>query len=1255
MRSTRSRIMSITVLVVLICTGLFFWIGYQLTSDSMSRQIKNDYSIVAEQYAQKLTAWINTYAAVVDSTAADITISGICREDYDTFHRYLGEICRLLNKDGVIFDLYFTYPDNTMACASDFVADGSVDYVNTRDWFITAAGTGELFFSTPYRDSDSGKPIITISKGVYSNNALQGVLAADIFVDVLVDIIRGAEIAPDSYAFLVDQNLGMVVHPNEAYAYDDVPRHVMDVPDSPYGDVISKVRSGSKEMVYLKDYDGVTRGVAVSRMPNTGWYVGIATSKNELMRDGSSLLRSFLTAAAVSAAAGCLIAAALLFAFKRFGRIPGSSVQKAVRERTPEEETEKHLSTEEKARTDSERTAGFPVPGRFRRILPILLILLLMVGMILYTTRIINNVSAANIREVGEDRISSASAELENYLGTAKSTLWVTADTVDHMIRSGASVQDVLDYIMEETQNQKEHFDVNITGFYGYVMGEYVDGLAWVPPENYDPTRRDWYLNALSAHGEATMLSPYVDAQTDDLVISISRMLSDGTNVISVDFMMNHIQEIISTLQIKGKGYGFIVDRNGLLIAHRDADKQGRLLTADEENLEFFDQILAIENGNFEITVDGKQCTAFVHRIMDQWYAVIAVDNDELMTEMRQQLLINVLICSVIFALISFFFFISRRTEKNYSSRIEQMRVEEQKQAYEAKALMLEKEAADRSNQAKSEFLANMSHEIRTPINAVLGMNEMILRETFAVQDEEDPKQWRGAVGRIRSCSKNIGNAGSNLLSIINGVLDFSKIEAGQMEISNAEYSLRSVLTDVCSMISFRTRNKGLDLRTEVEESIPDRLLGDEIHVRQIITNLMSNAVKYTEQGSILLSVRTSEPGRKPGEAVNLMITVQDTGIGIRHEDISRIFEKFQRINLEKTGTVEGTGLGLAITQKLVSMMNGEIRVDSEYGKGSAFTVRLPQTVASADPIGPFRPEYEPDLPESEPYRESFRAPNARILIVDDTRMNLMVAVGLLDKTEIRIDTAGSGADAVKAAGSTAYDLILMDQRMPGMDGTEALRHIRGQDGGASRNAPVICMTADAVQGARDRYLAEGFTDYLSKPIDYKTLEEMLKKHLPENKLLLPAEEKTSSSEARETGIPVRPDPLREAGIRTEDGLRYCDGSEELYRTVLTEFLDSAEEKRHNIRQYYSAGDWENYSVLVHSLKSVSRTIGAQALSESAAALEKAVRESDTDTLSRLHEPVMQQYCRLTDALEVWLRSVNQVPDAGEILEFMPE
>ena len=1255
MRSTRSRIMGIAVLVVLICTGLFFWIGYQLTSDNMSRQIKNDYSVVAEQYTQKLTAWINTYAAVVDSTAADITISGICRDDYGTFHRYLGEICRLLNKDGVIYDLYFTYPDNTMACASDFIADGSVDYVNTREWFITAAGTGELFFSTPYRDSDSGKPIITISKGVYSNNALQGVLAADIFVDVLVDIIRGAEIAPDSYAFLVDQNLGMVVHPNEAYAYDDVPRHVMDVPDSPYADVISKVRSGSKEMVYLQDYDGVTRGVAVSRMPNTGWYVGVATSKNELTRDNSSLLSSFLTAAAVSAAAGCLIAVLLLFVFKRFGRAPGSPAQEAARERMPEKETDKQPSPEEEARTGSEKAAGFPVPGRFRRILPILLILLLMVGMILYTTRVINNVSAANIREVGEDRISSASAELENYLGTAKSTLWVTADTVDHMIRSGASVQDVLDYIMEETQNQKEHFDVNITGFYGYVMGEYVDGLAWVPPENYDPTRRDWYLNALSAHGEATMLSPYVDAQTDDLVISISRMLSDGINVVSVDFMMNHIQEIISTLQIKEKGYGFIVDRNGLLIAHRDPDKQGRLLTADEENLGFFDQILAVENGSFEINVDGRQCTAFVRRVMDQWYAVIAIDNEELMTEMHQQLLINVLICSLIFALIAFFFFISRRTEQNYSSRIEQMRVEEQKQAYEAKALLLEKEAADRSNQAKSEFLANMSHEIRTPINAVLGMNEMILRETFAAQDEEDPKQWRGAVGRIRSCARNIGNAGNNLLSIINGVLDFSKIEAGQMEISNAEYSLRSVLTDVCSMISFRTRNKGLDLRTEVEESIPDRLLGDEIHVRQIITNLMSNAVKYTEQGSILLSVRASESVRKPGETIILMITVQDTGIGIRQEDISRIFEKFQRINLEKTGTVEGTGLGLAITQKLISMMNGEIRVDSEYGKGSAFTVRLPQTVASGEPIGPFRPEYEPDLPETEPYHESFRAPEARILIVDDTRMNLMVAVGLLDKTEIRIDTAGSGADAVKAAGSTAYDLILMDQRMPGMDGTEALRRIRSQAGGASRNTPVICMTADAVQGARDRYLTEGFTDYLSKPIDYKTLEDMLKKYLPENKLLLSSEGNAFSPEAGETGVPVPPDLLRKAGIRSEDGLRYCDGSEALYRTVLAEFLNSAEEKRQNLRQYYSAGDWRNYSVLVHSLKSISRTIGAQELSEAAAALEKAARENDTGTLFRMHEPMMRQYSHLTDTLEAWLRSGEQIPDSDDILEFLPE
>ena len=1027
---------------------------------------------------------------------------------------------------------------------------------------------------------------------------------------------------------------------------------------APYADVVSKIRSGSRETVYLTDYDGVARGIVVSRMANTGWYVGIATSTAEMTRAFGPLIRGFLIAAAIAVVIGCTVAVLLAHLLDKLNRQKQEyegRVQKLEKQAAKEEKSAPTARLpEEEAPDGEEKTSDKHVPGRLMRLAPMLLILLLMVGMVLYTTRVINNVSAVNIREVGEDRISSAAAELENYLGTAKSMLWVTADTVDHMIRSGASVQDVLDYIIEETQNQKQHFDVNITGLYGYVMGEYIDGLSWVPPENYDPTRRDWYLAALAAGGEATIVPPYVDAQTDAMIISISRMLPNGTDVVSIDFMMDHIQEIVSMLQIKGKGYGFIVDRDGRLIAHRDEEKWGRYLTEEEDKLTLFDQIREVQNGYIEIMEDRQQSTAFIRQITDQWYVVIVISNAELMAEVRQQLIINVLICSAIFALIAFFYLIGRRTEENYSRRFEEMRAEEQKQAYEAKALKLEKEAADRANQAKSDFLANMSHEIRTPINAVLGMNEMILRETFA-EREEDPERWREAFCSIRSYAGNIGSAGSNLLSIINSVLDFSKIEAGRMEITNAEYSLTSVLNDVCNLVFFRARNKGLDFRVEVEESIPDSLYGDEVRIRQIITNLLSNAVKYTDRGSVRLTVGGGEEKREAGGAFTLIISVRDTGIGIHEEDLDCLFDKFQRVNLEKTSTVEGTGLGLAITQKLLSMMNGDIHVESVYGGGSTFTARIPQRIASCEPIGSFETKFEHSLPEAEPYHESFRAPDARILIVDDTRMNLMVAVGLLSRTEIRIDTAVSGPEAVESARVKPYDLILMDQRMPVMDGSEALRRIREQPDGANRKTPVICMTADAVQGARERYIAEGFTDYLSKPVIFHTLEEMLKKYLPKEKLLVTEDQAPSAGCGENAGVQDGLDWLREAGVRVEDGLRFCQGDEALYRTVLEEFQQSAEEKMQRLRQYYDAGDWKNYGILVHALKSTSRTIGALALSEMAETLENASKQEDAETIWQKHDRMMKQYRCLTEILAAHLHAGGPDMEEDGVLEFLPE
>ncbi len=578
-----------------------------------------------------------------------------------------------------------------------------------------------------------------------------------------------------------------------------------------------------------------------------------------------------------------------------------------------------------------------------------------------------------------------------------------------------------------------------------------------------------------------------------------------------------------------------------------------------------------------------------------------------------------------------------------------------------ARQLLEAKEAADRANQAKSDFLADMSHEIRTPINAVLGMNEMVLREgTRAVEQKNaDPKMMKEAFGNILTYAGNIRSAGSNLLSIINDILDFSKIESGRMELIEGIYQLSSVLNDVSNMFYFKAKEKNLDFIVEADETLPDRLRGDEVRVRQVITNLLNNAVKYTDHGSVRFIVH----GERQGGQFLLIVSVKDTGIGIRKEDADKLFAKFQRVDLRHNSTVEGTGLGLAITQKLLAMMNGSIQVESEYGKGSTFTVIIPQGIISSEPVGNFRPRFEASVLTEQTSRDLFRAPGACILIVDDTKMNLTVAVGLLKGTQIRIDTAGSGAQAVRLARVKAYDLILMDQRMPEMNGTEALSLIRSDPEGLSREVPVICLTADAVVGAHERYVAEGFSDYLSKPIDGAALEQMLMKYLPKEKLLPAAEQATGSGD-KGSG----PDEtagsfaaLRECGVSPEEGLKYCQNDPGFYRLMLLEFVRSAGENEIKLRDSFDKRDWKNYGILVHALKSSSRMIGAGELSELAAGLENAADKGDEAVILERHGALIVKSGRVTQAICDLLQDTDNLQDteredaAGDILEFFPD
>ncbi len=578
--------------------------------------------------------------------------------------------------------------------------------------------------------------------------------------------------------------------------------------------------------------------------------------------------------------------------------------------------------------------------------------------------------------------------------------------------------------------------------------------------------------------------------------------------------------------------------------------------------------------------------------------------------------------------------------------------VSSDQKSYESRKLRIEKKDAEKSNAAKSEFLANMSHEIRTPINAVLGMNEMILRESLEARDmlPEEREEIIKIFSDICNYSGNIESAGNNLLSIINDILDFSKIEAGKMEITESSYKLSSVLNDVSNMISFKAKSKGIEYYVDVDETLPDGLYGDELRVRQIITNLLNNAVKYTHKGTVRLSV--NERKGEEDKVTNLIVKVKDTGIGIKNEDIPKLFKKFERVDMENNSTVEGTGLGLAITGSLLEMMGGEISVVSEYGKGSEFTVSIPQKIVSEEPIGNFREKFEKSISELKAPKENFHAPDARILIVDDTVMNLTVARGLLKKTRVMIDTAMSGEESIELAKEKTYDLILMDQRMPNMDGITAMHHIKEDGNGINAATPVICLTADAVSGAKEKYLSEGFEDYITKPIDSRALLDALLKYLPKNKIK-PVEAKQAQSPARESTF--KSDFQGEL-IDKNTGVAYCNGDGEFYETLLAEYVNESKEKSRLIKETYENRDWNNYGIYVHSLKSTSKMIGAISLYEMALKLEMAAGKEDVATIEATHDAMCRLYEDVVKEItEKFGVNAYKEVESEDIMEFMPQ
>lgn len=539
------------------------------------------------------------------------------------------------------------------------------------------------------------------------------------------------------------------------------------------------------------------------------------------------------------------------------------------------------------------------------------------------------------------------------------------------------------------------------------------------------------------------------------------------------------------------------------------------------------------------------------------------------------------------------------------------------------------------ANRAKSTFLANMSHEIRTPINGIIGMDTILLHEC-------------GENEALREYGRNIMSASQSLLSIVNDILDISKIESGKLELVPVEYEMFSVLNDCYNMTAARAAEKKLALSFRVNPELPSGLYGDEVRVRQIIGNLLSNAVKYTEKGSVELSVDFEE---KTDDHLMLVLIVKDTGIGIRREDIVKVFDNFIRVDEERNRHVEGSGLGLNLTKKLVDMMGGNIIVNSVYGRGSVFRVKIGQKIWNQEPVGVFGKRHHEQVEEDNPGLVRVYAPGARVLLVEDVPMNLLVAKGLLKYSAVTVDTAENGLEALDRIKQNKYDLIFMDHMMPVMDGVEAFRKMKEDRDQPNTATPVVIMTANAIVGAREEYMQEGFADYISKPIREKELNEVLAKYLPQEKQVsrTPGDtqgtasgggEREMSGESADSAVQQTPEcgfggiP----GLDPATGLSYCMNDEDFYREMIEEYLGI--DRRGTMEESLASEDWGSYQIAVHTLKSTSLTIGAVELSKLAAEMEKAVKDRDTDYVREHHGELIERYGSLCDRLRQELQTV---------------
>jgi signal transduction histidine kinase/DNA-binding NarL/FixJ family response regulator/HPt (histidine-containing phosphotransfer) domain-containing protein len=861
--------------------------------------------------------------------------------------------------------------------------------------------------------------------------------------------------------------------------------------------------------------------------------------------------------------------------------------------------------------------------------------------MVLVAGFFISRIVREQVADNAEGMMNTAEEVIYANLREAEVAVLSSALSVEHFLLEGHTTDQIGDFIRALSGGLR-HPAVSTGGFldlYCVVNGVFISGNGWVPPADYKVAERPWYKAGLDVAGTIAYSPPYVDMDTKQVVVSASRALrsvrGETVGVIAVDININDISLYVKALAAGEGGYGALIDQNFIYLTHPNEAFVGkRMRDISPQHAELEDGFLsgATEYSAVDLTgTDGERIVLFLRKLKSGWYIAIAIPADVYYHSNRIMMIVLSAL-GLLFMLILNYIMIR---------------------------LSRERRKADRENKSKSSFLARMSHEIRTPMNAILSLVEILLRKDL-------PHDAREHVAVIRQ-------SGVTLLTLINDILDLSKMEAGQLQLDVKKYHFPALISDVKTVVRVRIASKPLEFYVRVADAIPETLIGDDIRIRQILINLLTNSVKYTRVGHIDLDVDLKPYEDKSGtvdadKRVLVVFKVIDTGIGFKPEDMRALFGEFSRFDTRRNQGIEGSGLGLSIVNNLCKAMNATIAVESVYERGTTFTVSIPQEVSGepesageAPPESAF--EAQADFEDAPP----FTAPDVRALVVDDIETNLMVAEELLKFYELRVDTATSGADALRFAQSNRYDLIFMDHIMPEMDGVETTKRLRaageaGADDPAAycRSVPIIALTANALAEYRELFLKSGFTDFLAKPIEMKKLYEILKKWIPAEKQRVSADPAPSAASSADESAAPRTDkdePAADypviAGIDTRAGVRNTGGALPAYLRVLSIFRRDAEDRAASIARAVETGDTALYTTMVHALKSAARSIGAGGFGDAAERLESAGKQSDAAVIARDTPDLLAQLRALIDNIADFLRSAE--PDEGNTAALSPE